>query len=96
MRNKLNTRAIFHFIRCILNKNVQKIYHNDVRVTSLMSDRSFLLYDGKQFLEKKISNQMFGLRLGELVKTRATFIHENKKNKKKDKQKKNQKFKKKK
>lgn len=82
MINKISIKSVFFFKRSHLNKNTHKIYDNDRKITASMRDRSFLLYDGKKFSEKKITKQMLGFRLGELIKTRATFIHENKQNRK--------------
>lgn len=81
--SKLNTKSIFFFKNFYLNRNIRKVYYNDIRITKSMRDRNFFFYDGKKFLEKKITKQMLGFRVGELIKTRATFIHENKQNRKK-------------
>lgn len=82
MVDKINVKSVFFFKRLYLNNSIHKIYDNDRKIIPSMRDRSFLLYDGKNFSEKKITKQMLGFRLGELIKTRATFIHENKQNRK--------------
>lgn len=59
------------------------IFNKSLRIDSWFLGKTCLIYNGKNFIEKKINKQLLGFCFGELIFTRGFYIHKNTANKKK-------------
>lgn len=80
---KINTKYLYFYNHLVKKNPPLKCYLKKYFIiTNHLVGKSFLIYNGKTFIERKITQQMVGLKFGELLFTRAFFEHKRTKNKK--------------
>lgn len=62
--------------------NELKIINRNIEITPIFINQSFKVYNGKNYFEVIVTDEMIGHKFGEFVFTRAKFLFKKKKSKK--------------
>jgi small subunit ribosomal protein S19 len=76
--SRIKNKGKFFKVNLKNNKKINKIYNKSLTILPEYVNNFFSIYNGKAFINLKITNNMIGYKFGEFIYTKKKFFYKKK------------------